>query len=103
VIAVGFADGLASVHDIKNDDQIMRVRMDGGNITSIAFRTDGQEMLATSNAVGHIAFWDLNERGRLLHIIRGAHDGSASCIQWIPGQPILVSSGDDNSLKVHLY
>lgn len=80
----------------------MQVRMDGGPVNSIAFRTDGQEVLATSNANGNIALWDLNEGGRLSHIIRGAHDAEVTSIQWIPGQPVLISSGNDNSVKVAL-
>lgn len=61
---------------------------------------DGEPILASASSTGHIALWDLNEKGRLLHIVRGAHDGAISSIQWIPGQPLLVTSGDDNSVKV---
>lgn len=39
---------------------------------------------------------------RLLHIYRGAHDGTVTALEWIPGQPLLISSGDDNSVKVCL-
>lgn len=33
-------------------------------------------------------------------MIRGAHDGAISTVEWVPGQPVLISSGDDNSVKV---
>ena len=61
---------------------------------------DGEPILATASSSGHIAFWDLNTNASLLHITRGAHDGSITGLEWIPGQPLLLTSGDDNSVKV---
>jgi len=61
---------------------------------------DGTQILSAASSTGHIAFWDLNSGGKLLHVIRGAHEGATTAIEWIPGQPILVSSGEDNSVKV---
>ena len=51
---------------------------------------------------GHLALWDLNSGGRLLHLVRGAHDGAICAVQWVPGQPILITSGEDNCVKVCL-
>ena len=61
---------------------------------------DGQHVLASASSNGHIALFDLNANGRLLHLVRGAHDGSVAAIEWVPGQPLIVSSGEDNSVKV---
>lgn len=61
---------------------------------------DGHPILASASSAGHIALWDLNSGGRLLHMIRGAHDGAISAVEWVPGQPVLVTSGEDNSVKV---
>lgn len=61
---------------------------------------DGESVLASASSNGHIAFWDLNNGGRLIHVIRGAHDRAVTSIEWVPGQPVLVSSGEDNSVKV---
>ena len=68
--------------------------------TSYRMNADGEPILASASSTGHIALWDLNVGGRLLHMIRGAHDGAVSAIEWIPGQPLLISSGEDNSVKV---
>ena len=57
-------------------------------------------MLASASSNGHIALWDLNNGGRLIHVIKGAHDRAVTAIEWVPGQPLLISSGDDNSVKV---
>jgi U3 small nucleolar RNA-associated protein 21 len=65
--------------------------------------SDGHPILASASSVGHIALWDLNSGGRLLHMIRGAHDGAVSAVEWVPGQPVLISSGEDNSVKVILF
>lgn len=112
------------MYDIRADERLMRMFMDGGGIRALAFRSgkfflllkyteasslilhdsvDGQPILASASATGHIAIWDLNEGGRLLHMVRGAHDSAISAIEWIPGQPVLVSSGEDNSVKVIIF
>lgn len=62
--------------------------------------SDGEPILASASSAGHIALWDLNSGGRLLHMIRGAHDGAITAVEWVPGQPVLVTSGEDNSVKV---
>jgi WD40 repeat protein len=64
---------------------------------------DGEPILASASSAGHIALWDLNAGGRLLHLIRGAHDGAISALEWVPGQPVLITSGEDNSVKVCKY
>jgi U3 small nucleolar RNA-associated protein 21 len=35
-------------------------------------------------------------------MVRGAHDGAITALEWVPGQPVLVSSSEDNSVKVNL-
>lgn len=35
-------------------------------------------------------------------MIRGAHDGAITAVEWVPGQPVLITSGEDNSVKVGL-
>ncbi|KAF9053016.1 Utp21 specific WD40 associated putative domain-containing protein [Panaeolus papilionaceus] len=103
VVGVGYSSGEISVYDIRADERLMRMFMEGGNISALGFRTDGQPILASASTAGHVALWDLNEGGRLLHMIKGAHDGSISALEWIPGQPVLVTSGDDNSVKQWLF
>jgi len=119
VLGVGFASGEISIYDIRADEKIMRIFVREGPVRALAFRggkrcpsiynlskvlrfADGHPALASASETGHISLWDLGSGGRLLHTIRGAHDGSISALQWIPGQPLLISSGDDNSVKVGL-
>jgi U3 small nucleolar RNA-associated protein 21 len=117
VVGVGFTSGEISVYDVRLDERLMRMFMEGG-IRALGFRagtycylshcssdlgaftSDGQPLLASASSAGHIALWDLNNGGRLLHMIRGAHDGAVTAVEWVPGQPVLVTSGEDNSIKV---
>lgn len=119
VVGIGFTSGEISVYDVRVDERLMRMFMDGG-IRALGFRngaclpiaeltlkpdlclSDGHPILASASSAGHIALWDLNNGGRLLHMIRGAHDGAVTAVEWIPGQPVLVTSGEDNSVKVRL-
>ncbi len=118
VLGVGFASGEISIYDIRADEKMMRrifvregpvraLAFRGGkrgpsiyNFTKLLYFADGHPALASASETGHISLWDLGSGGRLLHTVRGAHDGSISALQWIPGQPLLISSGDDNSVKV---
>ncbi|KAG8730026.1 hypothetical protein FRC10_003202 [Ceratobasidium sp. 414] len=55
VIGIGFASGECVLYDVRSDERVMRVFMEGATIRSIAFRTNGHPVSAT----GHIAPWDL--------------------------------------------
>lgn len=99
IVGLGFASGEIAIYDVRADERLMRMFMDDGAVKSLSFRTDGQPILASASSTGNLALWDLNEGGRLLHLVRGAHDGAISAIDWVPGQPLLVTSGEDNSVK----
>ncbi|TFK42298.1 Utp21-domain-containing protein [Crucibulum laeve] len=103
VVGIGFTSGEISIYDVRADERLMRMFMEGGGIRSLGFRTDGHPILASASSAGHIAIWDLNAGGCLLHMVRGAHDGAITAVEWVPGQPILVTSGEDNSVKQWLF
>jgi len=103
VVGIGFASGEISVYDVRADERLMRMHMEGGGIRALGFRGDGQPILASASSNGHLALWDLNAGGRLLHMVRGAHDGAISALEWVPGQPLLITSGEDNSVKQWVF
>ena len=39
VVGVGFSNGGASIYDIRQDERLFQVRMDGGAIRALSFRT----------------------------------------------------------------
>jgi len=60
---------------------------------------DEEAVMATANSTGDIALWDLLDQ-RIIHVMKGAHNGSISSIQLLNYQALLISSGSDNSVKV---
>ncbi|TIC19510.1 WD40 repeat-like protein [Wallemia mellicola] len=104
IVAVGCESGRTILFDLKSDTELFKVRMDGNvQITSISFRTDGEHIMATAASNGFIAFWDLNQGGNLVNVLRDAHSEPPSKIEFLPNQPILISSSGDNSLKQWLF
>ncbi|CAK5277666.1 unnamed protein product [Mycena citricolor] len=103
VVGIGFMSGEISVYDVRADERLMRMFMEGGGVRALGFRADGHPVLASASSSGHLALWDLNAGGRLLHMVRGAHDGAITAVEWVPGQPVLITSGEDNSVKQWLF
>ncbi|KAG0298509.1 hypothetical protein BGZ97_004027 [Linnemannia gamsii] len=101
VIAIGLLDGSIVIHNIRTDATIMTLRQEG-KVTAVTFRTDDQHVMASANMYGDIALWDL-DRQKILHVMKGAHDGSIPSIQFLNGQPILMSSGADNAVKQWIF
>ncbi len=98
VVAIGCLDGTIIIQNIKTDTTIMKLSQNG-KVTSIAFRTDEHEFMATTNVNGTITIWDLANK-RMFHEMVSAHDGAISSCFFLNGQPILLTIGADNSVKV---
>ncbi|KAL1706877.1 Utp21 specific WD40 associated putative domain-containing protein [Schizophyllum commune] len=123
VVGIGFADGSIAVQDVRSDERLLSFRMGTGSsststsstgasfgadgssspIRALAFRTDGAPILASADASGALAIWDLNAPAKLLHLVQGAHDAGVTSLEWVPGQPLLISAGEDNSVKQWLF
>ncbi|KAL1739986.1 quinon protein alcohol dehydrogenase-like superfamily, partial [Schizophyllum fasciatum] len=104
VVALGFADGSIAVHDVRADERLLSFRTDGGGpVRALAFRSDGAPVLASADASGALALWDLNAPAKLLHLVHGAHDAAVTSLEWVPGQPLLVSAGEDNAVQQWLF
>ncbi|KAJ1964328.1 rRNA-processing protein utp21 [Dipsacomyces acuminosporus] len=101
VIALGLLDGRILLHNVKLDRSVMQLSQEG-RVTSVSFRTDEVPMMASSNSEGDIALWDLNNK-RLIHVMQAAHDGTIPAIDFIAGQPLLLTSSADNSIKEWLF
>ncbi|KAI7834490.1 Utp21 specific WD40 associated putative domain-containing protein [Kickxella alabastrina] len=101
VLALGLLDGRVLLHNVKQDRAVMQLSQEG-RVTAVSFRTDDVPMMATANAEGDVALWDLNNK-RLLHVLQGAHDSSIPSIDFLTGQPMLVTSSADNSIKHWLF
>lgn len=126
LLAIAYESGPVTIHDVRADKEILRLNLGSSKktpVTTISFRTDGlgagedgrkEGVMATaSNLSSDITFWDLNEKGRKMGTLRGAHNappsasggigGGISKIEFLPGQAVIVSSGLDNSLKSWIF
>ncbi|ORZ39490.1 Utp21 specific WD40 associated putative domain-domain-containing protein [Catenaria anguillulae PL171] len=102
VVAVGTLDGHIHLHNLKSDERIGSYHQET-RVTAIAFRTDNDmPLMASANQSGDIAIWDLEKR-RLIHNVKGAHEGTIPSIQFLLGQPVLVTSGADNAIKQFIF
>lgn len=61
--------------------------------------SDGPPILASGSPQGHIAFWDL-ERRQLVAQQRHAHGTAVAAATFLHGEPLLVTNGADNAIKV---
>ncbi|EPQ28641.1 uncharacterized protein PFL1_03944 [Pseudozyma flocculosa PF-1] len=116
VVAIGFADGDVLVHDVRLDEPLFSLHVEGGlSSGSISFRNDGRaHTMAIATNTGNISIFDLDPSAsagapststgqrpgpKLSHSLREAHEGPVGSIEFVPGQALLVSSGGDNSFK----
>ncbi|KAI1755584.1 WD domain-containing protein [Xylaria castorea] len=125
LMAIAYAGGSLTVRNILTDKTLIQVNagVEDAAVTSISFRTDGMGagqdgrkdgvMATATDTSGDITFWDLNEGGRVMGILRSAHNppsqdgtkihGGVSKIQFLAGQPVVVTSGRDNSIKTWIF
>lgn len=129
VVGVGTATGRIIIHNIRLDETLMSFKQDWGPISSLAFRTgtvgrrclslslsptdmhcqclspslspsDGPPIVASGSPQGHIAFWDL-ERRQIVTQHRHAHRTAVAAATFLHGEPLLITTGADNAIKVN--
>lgn len=126
LLAIAYESGPVCIHDVRADKEVIRLNTGSSKkmpITSISFRTDGMGagddgrkdgvMATASRHSSDITFWDLNEKGRKMGTLHGAHNpppsakggvgGGISRIEFLVGQSVIVSSGLDNTLKTWIF
>ncbi|XP_070706869.1 WD repeat-containing protein 36 [Pempheris klunzingeri] len=102
VVGVGTGTGHIIIHNIRLDETLMSFTQDWGPISSLAFRTDGPPIVASGSPQGHIAFWDL-ERRQLVTQQRHAHSTAIAAATFLHGEPLLITNGADNAIKVWIF
>lgn len=126
LLAIAYESGPVNIHDILYDKVLLSVNTGSLSklaVSSISFRTDclgagddGRKdgvMATASKSTGDVTFWDLNDGGRKMGVLRGAHNppsaqhgvasGGISKVEFLAGQAIIVTSGMDNSLKTWIF
>jgi U3 small nucleolar RNA-associated protein 21 len=113
VIGVGYSSGEILIINLAYDEILMRFnqREGLGCVTSLSFRTDSSitstsgtntARLVSTGETGSFAIWDL-EHKRLESIYNNAHDGRIVSATFMPREPLLLTSGEDNSLRMFIF
>ncbi|KAG9487945.1 hypothetical protein GDO78_007643 [Eleutherodactylus coqui] len=102
VVAIGLTNGKIVLHNLKFDETLMTFQQDWGPITSISFRTDGHPIMAAGSPIGHIGLWDLEEK-KLMSQMRKAHSTAIAGLTFVHGEPLLITNGADNALRVWIF
>ncbi|CAF0776409.1 unnamed protein product [Adineta steineri] len=104
VIAIGYNNGQIRLHNLRYDETLVTFTQDfNGPITSIAFRLDNVPHMATGSSAGHICIWNL-DTCHLISQMRNAHKQCAiAALHYIPGEPLLISNGNDNALREWIF
>ncbi|KAI9894847.1 MAG: hypothetical protein M1814_000067 [Vezdaea aestivalis] len=123
LVAIAYENGKIVIHNVFRDTMVLQFEMNtsAGPVNSLSFRTDGlgagndgkvAGVMATCNSNdGDVTLWDLNEGGHVMGILRGAYkapsQGSSkrglTKVQFLPGQSILLTGGQDNSLRSWIF
>eukprot|EP00163_Fabomonas_tropica_P018552 TRINITY_DN32910_c0_g1_i1.p1 TRINITY_DN32910_c0_g1~~TRINITY_DN32910_c0_g1_i1.p1 ORF type:complete len:904 (-),score=197.62 TRINITY_DN32910_c0_g1_i1:61-2772(-) len=101
VVGIGREDGSILIFNLKFDKTLFTLHQQAC-VTSLSFRTDGHPMLASASVSGAISVWNLEQRN-LVTVDNRAHHGMITKIEFLAGEPLLLSAGDDNALKMWIY
>lgn len=124
-LAIAYSNGTLIITNVLTDKAVLQIEAGSpeNQVHSISFRTDGMGagqdgrkdgvMATASPSSGDITFWDLNNGGRVMGVLRSAHNppafegssvrGGVSRVEFLAGQPVIVTSGRDNSLKTWIF
>ncbi|EAU34698.1 conserved hypothetical protein [Aspergillus terreus NIH2624] len=123
LITIADKSGSLSIRNIETGEVVLSLRPGSSQsepVTSVTFRTDdlgaGEDgrtpgvMATACRNSGDVTMWDLNNGGKVVGILRGAHraigDATGSGVnhvEFLDGQPVLVSSGSDNALRTWIF
>ncbi|SCV04690.1 LANO_0G11760g1_1 [Lachancea nothofagi CBS 11611] len=104
VLGLGCASGEIILYNVRKARKVRSIKTPV-YVSSLSFRTDGSAHLAVGASNGDLIFYDLDRRSRI-HVLRnvhGEHFGGISKVSFLNGQPIVVTSGDDNQLKEYVF
>eukprot|EP00124_Ichthyophonus_hoferi_P000658 Ihof_evm5s26 gene=Ihof_evmTU5s26 len=101
VVGVGLEDGRVVVHNLKYDERILSFTQEWGPVIGLSFRTDEHPVLATT-AGGRVMLWDLEKR-KLITTMIDPHNGQVTSLQFLQSQPLMLTSGNDNAIKLWIF
>ena len=119
-LGVGLADGRVVCYNLAYAKELMSFRHAEAagrrvSVTALSFRTDGPQTLASATDAGEIAVWSLAKKkleGLLTANLQAAshdevfeqpHTGRVTSVHFLPSEPVLVTAGEDNSMKMYVF
>jgi len=96
------ADGRIILHNLRFDTTLLTFNVPDSQITAVSFRTDGPAILSAATNAGRITIWDLDAK-RLMAVMKDVHDGPVVAARFLSEQPLMITSGTDNSIKMWLF
>lgn len=101
IVAIGLHSGTIHIRNLRTDIEIMTFSQPQP-VQSLSFRTDGSTLLASSSPTGRISIFDMNKR-RVIHTVETSPSSQVVNLQFLPGQPILLTTSKDNSIKLFIF
>jgi len=104
LVAIGYASGRICVMNAREDEVVLELAQAQGSISSLSFRTgaDAPAHLVSASPSGACVVWDLQKR-RSHHVMEEAHAAAVVQAHFLPGEPLLVTSGRDNAIRMWIF
>mmetsp|Transcript_9932 Transcript_9932/g.37021 ORF Transcript_9932/g.37021 Transcript_9932/m.37021 type:complete len:1098 (-) Transcript_9932:61-3354(-) len=99
VVALGFSDGQILIQDMYTNETLLSFDHSPGPVRAISFRADGVPTMVSGTTSGSVAVWSLTT-GKLIEMYPQAHTDSIISLNFIAGTSLLVSSAEDNAIKL---
>ena len=114
VVSVGTASGLIVQFSIDSSTVLSAFHQHWGEVTALSYRTDGWPHLLSATKQGHVLTWHLGDweetgedgpgwrrRPGFHAVAQWCHEGEVVCASYLPHEPIVVTSGKDNALRMY--
>jgi len=104
IVAVGFASGRICMMNVREDKVLFEFQQAQGRVTCLAFRSGPNALphLVSGAPTGDLVVWDLEKR-RAHHVQEAAHRGAISSVHFIPEEPLMLTSGRDNAVRMWIF
>jgi len=104
LVAMGFASGRICILHAKEDRVVSEFDQTQGRVTALSFRTGASApaQMVSGSPSGTLVVWDLQKR-RAHHVKDAAHHGQVVSACFLPGQPLLFTSGCDNAIRLWVF
>lgn len=105
IMALGTSTGDIVIFNLRKGRKTRTIKILQSAVSSLSFRTDGLPHLCVGTTLGDLIFYDLDRRSRI-HVLKNVHKetfGGVTRASFLNGQPIVVTSGGDNTLKEYVF